>query len=158
VEHHGEAEYGDRPPGFPETDSAVSGFSDVDHSATPSRLVDFLDDAAVAESGIKHYAAAAHSTRHPARPILDVGCGAGHDLKLLASLGLRAVGVDPSGVMLGEARTRGVGSALVRAVGEVLPSAMRCSVVAGSNVYSCTLSTPPSCLEKSSAASSEVAS
>jgi SAM-dependent methyltransferase len=101
----------------------VSGFSAVDRSPDPGRLVAFLDFVAAAESGIKHYMAATHALRRPRAPILDVGCGAGHDLSLLASLGLRAVGVEPSEVMVSNAKshTGRSGVSLVRGVGEALP-------------------------------------
>jgi SAM-dependent methyltransferase len=103
----------------------VSGFSSVDDSPDPAALVRFLDEAARAESGMKRYAVAAHVLRRPAGPILDVGCGAGHDLVLFAAEGLRVVGVDPSAVMVDAARTRtaGAGASVVRAVGEALPFA-----------------------------------
>jgi ubiquinone/menaquinone biosynthesis C-methylase UbiE len=101
----------------------MSGFSSVDSAHDPDRLVQFLDAAGSAEAGIKHYVAAAHAQRNPQGPILDVGCGAGHDLALLASSGLAAVGVDPSEVMLGAAavRTANATIALVRGVGGALP-------------------------------------
>jgi SAM-dependent methyltransferase len=101
----------------------MAGFSAVDAAVDPGRLVAFLDDSARAESGMKHYVAAAHSLRRPAAPILDVGCGTGHDLQLLAGSGLRAVGVDPGAVMLraAKARLNDAPISLVRAVGEALP-------------------------------------
>jgi SAM-dependent methyltransferase len=72
---------------------------------------------------MKHYAMAAHARRRPQRPILDVGCGAGHDLALLNSAGLPAVGVDPSEFLLRAAagRTERTDTALVRVEGERLP-------------------------------------
>jgi SAM-dependent methyltransferase len=103
--------------------ATVSGFSSVDNARDPDHLVQFLDAAASAETGIKHYVAAAHAGRNPQGPILDVGCGAGHDLSLLASSGLVAVGLDPSEVMLGAAsvRTAKATIALVRGDGGALP-------------------------------------
>jgi SAM-dependent methyltransferase len=79
--------------------------------------------AAAAETGIKHYVAAAHAARAPGGRILDVGCGAGHDLELLTRFGLRPVGVDPSAVVLAKAATRchGLAVRIVRACGEQLP-------------------------------------
>jgi SAM-dependent methyltransferase len=101
----------------------VSGFSSVDQSVDPAHLVRFLDLAAEAESAMKQYTAAAHALRRPDGPILDLGCGGGHDLTHLAGFGLRAVGVDPSTVMLDAAggRAREAGMPLVRAAGERLP-------------------------------------
>jgi SAM-dependent methyltransferase len=101
----------------------LPGFSSVDDSFDPARLVKFLDDAAAAEAGMKHYVVAAHALRRPDRPILDLGCGAGHDLVLFASAGMDVVGVDASVVMLEAARKRTaeVATPLVRAPGEALP-------------------------------------
>lgn len=107
------------------SDRIRAAFSAVDAATDPEHLIRFLDDAAAAESGIKHYVAAAHALRRPARPILDLGCGAGHDLALLAAFGMTAVGVDPSAVMMGATvqRAGGARRLLVRAEGEYLPFA-----------------------------------
>lgn len=123
VEYHEGASTGGRPPGPPHQVATVPGFSSVDNTPDPDRLVRFLNAAASAEAGVKHYVAAAHALRNPQRPILDVGCGAGHDLALLASSGLVAVGIDPSAVMLDAAvrRTADEAIALVRGNGEALP-------------------------------------
>jgi SAM-dependent methyltransferase len=101
----------------------VSGFSSVDSSAEPAALVRFLDHAAHAELGMKQYAVAAHAVRQPRGPILDLGCGAGHDLVLFATAPLSVVGVDPSSVMLdaARARTAALATPLVRGAGESLP-------------------------------------
>ena len=40
------------------------------------------------------------------RPVIDVGCGTGHQTHDLASQGFRVIGVDPSGAMLERARRR----------------------------------------------------
>jgi len=103
----------------------MPGFSSVDDATDTGRLIRFLDHAADAEAGIKHYAAAAHALRRPARPILDVGCGAGHDLTILAAHRVRTVGVDPSAAMLRVAAPRAeqAGAPLVRAAGARLPFA-----------------------------------
>ena len=101
----------------------MSGFSAVDQTDDPGRLVRFLEATATAETGIKHYVAAAHARRRPTGPILDLGCGAGHDLTILRHHGLTTIGIDPSAVMLAAARdrARASGSALVQAAGERLP-------------------------------------
>jgi SAM-dependent methyltransferase len=101
----------------------MAGFSSVDDSADPEALVRFLDLAARAESGMKHYAVAAHALRRPPRPILDLGCGAGHDLVLFAAAGLSVVGADPSAVMVEMAHQRAADTRVpvVRAAGEQLP-------------------------------------
>lgn len=46
-------------------------------------------------------------------PVADVGCGRGASLALLCSRGFRAVGVDPSRVLLAEARALAPGARLV---------------------------------------------
>ncbi len=102
----------------------MSLFSFVDDAPDPRALVAFLDEAADAESGMKHDALVAHVARAPSDPILDVGCGAGHDAVLFARHGLRVIGVDPSAVMIAasQARSAGVrGLALVRANAAGLP-------------------------------------
>jgi SAM-dependent methyltransferase len=97
-------------------------FSSVDASEDPNRAVWYLDQTRRAESGMKHYAKAAHAMRAPDGFVLDIGCGVGHDLELLAAADLQPVGVDPSAVLLAVARERGSGSyPLVRANGEALP-------------------------------------
>jgi SAM-dependent methyltransferase len=101
----------------------VSGFAKVDQSAEPARLVAYLDEAAVWLCGLKHYVAAAHALRYPTKPVLDLGCGTGHDLALLESFGSPAIGVDPSETMLAAAlsRDRGRRGRPVEAVGDPLP-------------------------------------
>jgi ubiquinone/menaquinone biosynthesis C-methylase UbiE len=98
----------------------MSDFSAVDRASDPRRLVEFLDESAVGLGAMKHYMAAAHAQPTPDGPILDLGCGAGHDLDLLAAVGVAAIGVDPSAVMLEAAAARSKTS-LVRAAGEQLP-------------------------------------
>ncbi len=100
-------------------------FSAVDDADDPGRAISYLDVIADAATGMKHYAAAAHAQRRPQGLVLDLGCGSGHDLVLLARLGVSAVGVDPSAVLLASARERAGCVPLVRAVGEALPFADR---------------------------------
>lgn len=107
----------------------MPGFSSVDDSPDPARLARYLDHAAMATSGIKAYAAAAHGLKDPKGPILDIGCGAGHDLALLGRAGLVPIGLDPSWVLLGEARTRVLAGGLVRGLGPALP--FRAAAMAG---------------------------
>lgn len=102
----------------------MSAFSSVDQAAEPERLIRFLDDSAIGLAAMKHYMATAHALRRPTAPILDVGCGAGHDLVVLADAGIECVGVDPSWVMIGAAATRCDGP-LLQARGEHLPFADR---------------------------------
>jgi SAM-dependent methyltransferase len=104
----------------------MSLFSSVDTAPDPERAVAYLDLIARGQRGMKHYAAAAHARweRRPGGFVLDLGCGAGHDLDLLGGAGLDAIGVDPSAVLLDAARRVARGSApLVRATGEALPFA-----------------------------------
>jgi ubiquinone/menaquinone biosynthesis C-methylase UbiE len=100
----------------------MSAFSAVDSSAEPARLISFLDQSAVGLAAMKHYMAVTHALRKPTAPVLDVGCGAGHDLTVLKGVGVTAVGVDPSALML-EAAARRVGASLAQASGERLPFA-----------------------------------
>ena len=95
----------------------------MDTQEDPDRVLSYLDQIANAASGMKHYVMAAHALRHPEGPILDLGCGAGHDLVLFNSVGLQAIGVDPSSVLLKAASNR-IDSdltSLVRGRGESLP-------------------------------------
>jgi ubiquinone/menaquinone biosynthesis C-methylase UbiE len=100
----------------------VSAFSAVDGAAEPRRLIEFLERSAIGLAAMKHYMAVAHSLRQPSALVLDLGCGAGHDLTELADFGIACVGADPSSVMLNTASTR-TDSPLVRAYGERLPFA-----------------------------------
>ena len=82
----------------------MSVFSRVDASDDPDAAVGYLDRIAGAQRGMKHYAAAAHAGRRPRGFVLDVGCGAGHDLLLWQEAGLRVVGIDPSLTMVPQRR------------------------------------------------------
>jgi len=103
--------------------SAFSAFSAVDRAAEPGRLIRSLDESAVGLAAMKHYIAVTHSLRRPSAPVLDLGCGAGHDVTLLENLGVACVGVDPSAVMLEAASARCRAAVLTRASGEQLPFA-----------------------------------
>lgn len=115
----------ERPPVQHSTFSAVDErelvdllpFSPVDET----ELVDYLDLSAMGLAGIKHYAAAALA-QGPRGPVVDIGCGAGHDLKMLAMHGREGVGVDVSATVLRVARRRGH-RAVVRGGGQQLPFA-----------------------------------
>jgi len=103
-----------------------SAFSAVDDAVEPDRLIRSLADSATGLAAMKHYMAVAHALRRPTArspaPVLDLGCGSGHDLAVLDAVGVPSVGVDPSAVMVGAAaeRTR---APLVRATGTQLPFA-----------------------------------
>lgn len=99
----------------------VSAFSDVDAAIDPNRLIASLDDSARGLASMKHYMAVAHFLHSPGGRILDVGCGAGHDIYVLAHHGLtNVIGIDPSQVMLESTRKR-TPTALARANGARLP-------------------------------------
>ena len=99
----------------------MPAFSAVDQSVDPASLTRYLDAAAQALSGIKAYMVAAHGLKQPDGPILDLGCGAGRDLDLLNGAGMTGVGLDPSAVLLAEARRRLPGLPVVRGTGSALP-------------------------------------
>lgn len=98
----------------------MSGFSAVDSSADPDRLIAYLDRVGLA--AMRQYMAVTHATRGAGAPVLDLGCGIGRDLSAFVDAGLVVVGADPSGRMLQVAVNR-VGVPLVRANGEHLPFA-----------------------------------
>jgi SAM-dependent methyltransferase len=99
----------------------MSFFSAVDDADHPNRAVMYLDRTAHAATGMKHYAVAKHAQRRPQGMVLDLGCGSGHDLVLLANAGITPTGVDPSAVLLAAARERTGQVPLVRSIGEALP-------------------------------------
>ena len=105
------------------TESPVSSaFSSVDSASDPRRLVASLEGSAIGLAAMKHYMAVTHALRRPTKPVLDLGCGAGHGLALLEGLGVPAIGLDPSEVMVRTSRTR-TASPLVRGTGDRLPFA-----------------------------------
>jgi SAM-dependent methyltransferase len=79
-----------------------------------------LAESARGLAAMKHYMAVAHSLRRPRSPILDLGCGAGHELSVLEAVGVAAIGVDSSETMLVAAQDR-VQSPLVQGDGAFLP-------------------------------------
>lgn len=95
----------------------MSEFSAVDAAADPARLVAYLDQ--VGLTAMRHYMAVTHA-QWSTGLVLDVGCGIGRDIAVLEELGVTAIGVDPSSVMVCEAARR-VRSPLARASGEQLP-------------------------------------
>lgn len=99
----------------------MSAFSDVDAAVDSTRLIASLDESARGLASMKHYMAVAHVLHTRGGGILDVGCGAGHDIAVLAHHGIaNVVGVDPSDVMLQATRERTV-TPLARATAERLP-------------------------------------
>lgn len=71
-------------------------------------------------SGVES-ALTAFAGQEPVGRVLEVGCGTGHWLRLLAEKGIRVAGVDPSGHMLAHARARAPGAALAHGRAEHLP-------------------------------------
>ena len=98
----------------------MSQFSNVDAAADPGRLVASLQESAQGLASMKHYMAVAHSLRSGAGPVLNVGCGSGHDLVTLERFGVAGVGVDPSAVMVASCGWL-TEAPVLRAVGEALP-------------------------------------
>ncbi|NUR56900.1 MAG: class I SAM-dependent methyltransferase [Acidobacteria bacterium] len=64
---------------------------------------------------------AAENPGAPPAPTLEVGCGTGHWLQVLAGAGVRAVGLDLSAEMLTIARRSGRSTCVVRARAEAVP-------------------------------------
>ncbi|MBC3841655.1 methyltransferase domain-containing protein [Streptacidiphilus sp. 4-A2] len=83
----------------------MSAFSDVDRSARPQELVRYLGEA---HRGLSTPRARLRErlALRPGERVLDLGCGAGHELAQLEEDGITAVGVDPSTVMLHASRAR----------------------------------------------------
>ncbi|MBG0831401.1 methyltransferase domain-containing protein [Planomonospora sp. ID67723] len=81
-------------------------FAHVDASADPAALAAYLDRHACGPmAGVKARLLAMLEVR-PGERVLDVGCGTGHDLELLARAGAVPVGVDASAEMAVRSRAR----------------------------------------------------
>jgi SAM-dependent methyltransferase len=102
----------------------VSQFSSADEAPDIPALEAYLDRTAWGLGAMKRYIVGAHLAAG-SRVVLDIGCGVGHDLELLAQAGITAIGVEPSAAFAATARRRtevargSVG--IVRASGEHLP-------------------------------------
>lgn len=83
----------------------MSAFSNLDASSNAAALLGYLDDTDVHLSALKAYIVATAVRYAPGRPVLDVGCGVGHDLRRLAAAGLAPFGLDLSLQALARART-----------------------------------------------------
>jgi SAM-dependent methyltransferase len=101
----------------------MSHFTSVDDSPDPQVLVASLDRSAGSLAAMKAYVTAALAGAVPGGRVLDLGCGSGHDLALLAGTGLRPIGIDPSRVMVAESADRVDRAPLVQADGARLPFA-----------------------------------
>ena len=83
----------------------MSTFSDVDRSTRPQGLVQYLERAQRGLAGPRGRLREGLGLC-PGERVLDLGCGAGHELAQLEEDGLTAVGVDISAVMLQASRAR----------------------------------------------------
>ena len=99
-------------------------FSDVDSSPDPDRAVSYLEAAAERMAGTKRDLVS-RLRLLPGERVLDVGCGAGHDLALLAATRAVAVGVDPSVRMARESRRRCAEAGVIVGDGASLACASR---------------------------------
>ncbi len=100
----------------------TAAFTDVDRNAEPNNLVSYLDQVTALEvaQAYKHQTFALMGVR-PGNAVLDVGCGAGDDLRQLAELvgpSGRVVGVDSSEIMLQQAQSRCVGLPIECLIGD----------------------------------------
>jgi SAM-dependent methyltransferase len=102
----------------------VSGFSAVDRAGHPERFKAYLDLTARGLAAMKQYIVAAHDAAG-SELVLDIGCGTGHDLDLLADAHIPALGIDPSAQLLEAAQRRlqprTPRAPLLRAYGEAIP-------------------------------------
>jgi SAM-dependent methyltransferase len=98
----------------------MSLFTAVDSAPDPRALVTYLDQTTQGQWAMKNYVAATFGRYAAGRLVLDVGCGTGSDLALLDAVGVTAVGIDNSQVMIDTARERG-STRVCLGVGERLP-------------------------------------
>lgn len=97
----------------------MSPFSNLDASRNPTALLAYLDDTDRSLSGMKAYVAATAQLHARGQPVLDLGCGVGHDLARLATVGVCPVGLDTSALAL--ARAAATGHPVVQGDGARLP-------------------------------------
>ena len=100
-----------------------SPFSSPDALVPGTPLIGVLDDLAIGLGAMKAYAAAALRRAVPGGLVLDLGCGTGPDLALLAAAGMRPIGLDRSAALLAEAAARLPSTPLVRSDAAALPFA-----------------------------------
>ena len=85
----------------------MSAFSNLDASDNATALLDYLDDTDRSLSPMKAYVAAVATRYANGQPVLDLGCGVGHDLTRLATAGVLPVGLDFSSLALSRAAATG---------------------------------------------------
>jgi SAM-dependent methyltransferase len=95
-------------------------FSDVDGAVDPDRAVAYLELTAESLAGVKRELLNRLRVESGER-VLDVGCGAGHDLGVLAAQGAVVLGVDVSVRMTEASRRRCPDADLIVADGAALP-------------------------------------
>ena len=97
-------------------------FSDVDRRADADAAIAYLDSAAVHLAGIKDDLLTRLQVA-PGERVLDLGCGAGHDLVRIEAAGALPIGVDRSVRMVSESRRRCPAAGVVVGDGSALPFA-----------------------------------
>jgi ubiquinone/menaquinone biosynthesis C-methylase UbiE len=101
----------------------MSNHADGGWSASASAWLKFQDDGAdVARTKLLDGIMLRLAGDVAGKRILDVGCGEGRFMRMLAQRGARAVGIDPTLELVAAARDRGSGPVL-RASGETIPLA-----------------------------------
>ena len=95
-------------------DLSGTAFGEVDRTGNAVSFISYLDEATNQFKALKH---STHSLLRlrPNERVLDVGCGAGDDVRELAAMVAPngcAVGVDKSKLMIDEARRRAIGCGL----------------------------------------------
>lgn len=106
---------GDAPPA-----TERSGFAAVDEHPEPHRLLAYLDTAASSMGPVKD-AMLDRLALRPGERLLDLGCGAGHDLAPHEDHGVVAVGIDRSATLLAAGRSRWPAIRVARADAARLP-------------------------------------
>jgi ubiquinone/menaquinone biosynthesis C-methylase UbiE len=93
-----------------------SRFEELDQQGDPTAYVRFMDDTRRLEAARKYKETVVSLLElHPGDTVLDVGCGTGDDVLVVAQIvgeQGRVVGIDVSEVMIAEARKRSKGSPL----------------------------------------------
>lgn len=99
----------------------MTGFSDVDASNRADELAAYLRAADAGLAAAKAYMAAAVRRAVDDGPVLDLGCGLGHDLVRIEASGLDAIGIDASREMLARSLEHPIVRRLALADAQALP-------------------------------------
>jgi ubiquinone/menaquinone biosynthesis C-methylase UbiE len=93
-----------------DTNAIKRNFAQIDRSANPQQFVDYLDMTTALDSMQRLKSLSYESMRiERGHTVLDLGCGAGDDVRMLAGMvgpQGKVVGVDYSELMVGEAIKR----------------------------------------------------